>query len=100
MFHIHIESLEVSAVYWYCARETSCCDHMCTVHGQLALLKIVMSTSKELTAARLNDLILGLFSRAPTSETLDHAVRYLSTWNGSECVLIQCLTENSLAKNI
>lgn len=33
---------------------------------------------------KLNDSILGVFSKFPESERLDHAVRFLSTWNGSE----------------
>lgn len=42
-------------------------------------------TSKPiLTAARLNDAILGCFAHVKPSETLDHLVRYLGTWSGSE----------------
>lgn len=44
------------------------------------------SISKKLTTQRIDDLVLGAFSLAPTSETLDHAIRYLSTWSGSEYV--------------
>ncbi|TFK49947.1 hypothetical protein OE88DRAFT_1632182 [Heliocybe sulcata] len=40
--------------------------------------------SKPLNLTRLNDLILGSFSLVPPSETLDHLVRYLSTWSGSD----------------
>ncbi|KAL5535828.1 hypothetical protein ACEPAF_3922 [Sanghuangporus sanghuang] len=43
-----------------------------------------MSGSKDLAFAFLNDSVLGAFGRAPTSEKLDHAVRYLSTWNGTD----------------
>ncbi|KAH8102777.1 hypothetical protein DFH11DRAFT_1715450 [Phellopilus nigrolimitatus] len=51
-----------------------------------------MSFSKPLSLSKVNDLVLGAFSKAPTSETLDHAVRYLSTFGGSEyvaCHIIQ-----------
>ncbi|KAI0044164.1 hypothetical protein FA95DRAFT_1497534 [Auriscalpium vulgare] len=40
--------------------------------------------SKPLTLARLNDLTLGAFANVAPSETLDHLIRYLSTWSGSE----------------
>ncbi|RDB25918.1 hypothetical protein Hypma_006765 [Hypsizygus marmoreus] len=43
-----------------------------------------MSLSKPLTLARLNDLILGTFSHLQPSETLDHLVRFLGTWSGSD----------------
>ncbi|CAG7852594.1 SubName: Full=Uncharacterized protein {ECO:0000313/EMBL:CCA71460.1} [Serendipita indica DSM 11827] len=36
------------------------------------------------TTAKANDLILGVFSRLPPSPELDHAVRFLSTWSGSD----------------
>ncbi len=42
--------------------------------------------SKPLTLARLEDLTLGAFAFLPRSETLDHLVRFLSTWSGSESV--------------
>ncbi|KAJ7494605.1 hypothetical protein B0H11DRAFT_2002546 [Mycena galericulata] len=42
-----------------------------------------MSRSK-LTLARLNDTILGAWSSVPPSEKLDHLIRYLSTWTGTE----------------
>ena len=42
--------------------------------------------SKPLTLARIEDLTLGSFALVPQSETLAHAVRYLSTWSGSESV--------------
>ena len=41
-------------------------------------------SSKSLTPARLNDAILGCFGRLQPSDTLDHLVRYLGTWSGSE----------------
>lgn len=34
--------------------------------------------------ARLNDATLGAFALFPPSETLDHLVRYLSTWSGTD----------------
>ena len=40
--------------------------------------------SKPLTSAYLNDTILGCFAHVKPSETLDHLVRYLGTWSGSE----------------
>lgn len=40
--------------------------------------------SKSITLSRLNDLSLGLFALVPPSETLDHLIRYLSTWSGSD----------------
>lgn len=39
---------------------------------------------KAITLARLNDAILGAFAHVQPSETLDHLVRYLGTWSGSE----------------
>ncbi|PCH42056.1 hypothetical protein WOLCODRAFT_137663 [Wolfiporia cocos MD-104 SS10] len=41
-------------------------------------------STKSLTLARIEDLTLGSFAFVPTSETLDHLVRYLSTWSGSD----------------
>ncbi|KAG6857406.1 hypothetical protein H0H87_004768 [Tephrocybe sp. NHM501043] len=43
-----------------------------------------MALSKPLTLARLNDLILGSFASVQPSKTLDHLVRYLGTWSGSD----------------
>ncbi|KDQ57330.1 hypothetical protein JAAARDRAFT_35956 [Jaapia argillacea MUCL 33604] len=40
--------------------------------------------SKPLTLAHLNDATLGAFALVPSSETLDHLLRYLSTWSGSD----------------
>ncbi|KAF7972476.1 hypothetical protein HWV62_17900 [Athelia sp. TMB] len=40
--------------------------------------------SKSRTLARLSDVTLGAFALVPSSETLDHLVRYLSTWSGSD----------------
>lgn len=40
--------------------------------------------SKPLTLARLSDNTLGSFAFVPSSKTLEHLVRYLATWNGSE----------------
>ncbi|KAG8831246.1 hypothetical protein FRC17_003442 [Serendipita sp. 399] len=52
-----------------------------------------MSTSKPDVLAEANDLILGAFSRVPPSPELDHAVRFLSTWSGSDKFFM--LLENS-----
>ncbi|KAF8525899.1 peroxisomal biogenesis factor 11 [Hysterangium stoloniferum] len=41
-------------------------------------------SSRPFTLAKLNDIILGAFANVPESQTLDHAVRYLSTWSGSD----------------
>jgi hypothetical protein len=44
-----------------------------------------MSTyAKPTTVSRLNDTVLGAFSRFDHSPTLDHLLRYLGTWSGSE----------------
>ncbi|KAJ7158843.1 hypothetical protein C8R46DRAFT_402399 [Mycena filopes] len=43
-----------------------------------------MSRSKSLSLARLNDAVLGAWSSVPPSETLDHLLRYLSTWSGTD----------------
>jgi hypothetical protein len=40
--------------------------------------------SKPLTVARLNDALLGCFVHVNPSATVDHLVRYLGTWSGSE----------------
>jgi hypothetical protein len=45
---------------------------------------ILMSSLKPLTLARLSDNTLGSFAFVPSSKTLEHLVRYLATWNGSE----------------
>ncbi|CAL1717045.1 unnamed protein product [Somion occarium] len=41
-------------------------------------------SQKNSTLSQLEDTILGVFSHVPSSETLDHLVRYLSTWSGSD----------------
>jgi hypothetical protein len=46
------------------------------------------NTRKALTVDKLEDITLGAFSNLRPSETLDHLIRYLSTWNGSECVIL------------
>jgi hypothetical protein len=45
---------------------------------------MTMAKSKPLTADRIEDMTLGAFSNLPPSETLNHLIRYLSTWSGSE----------------
>src|ERR1700735_239749 len=42
------------------------------------------NTYKPLTLDRIEDLTLGAFGNLPPSETLNHLIRYLSTWSGSE----------------
>jgi len=42
-----------------------------------------MSSSAK-TLARLEDLTIGSFALVPSSETVDHLVRYLSTWSGND----------------
>ena len=54
-----------------------------------------------LSVTRVNDLVLGAFAHVPRNEQLDHAIRYFSTWSGSECVLsilrqLLALTRTSL----
>ncbi|TDL19882.1 hypothetical protein BD410DRAFT_791503 [Rickenella mellea] len=43
---------------------------------------------KSLSLSRLSDVTLGAFAFAPSSEVLDHAIRYLSTWSGSDKLLM------------
>ncbi|KAL0569497.1 hypothetical protein V5O48_012465 [Marasmius crinis-equi] len=43
-----------------------------------------MSYSKPATLSKLTDATIGCFSRLPPSEFVDHLVRYLSTWSGSD----------------
>ncbi|KAK7033057.1 TPR-region domain-containing protein [Favolaschia claudopus] len=43
-----------------------------------------MSRSKPLNLARLNDAVLGSWSSVPPSKTLDHLLRFLSTWSGTD----------------
>ncbi|KAI6042587.1 hypothetical protein EDC04DRAFT_3108713 [Pisolithus marmoratus] len=40
--------------------------------------------SRAHTVARLSDATLGAFAFVPSSATLDHLVRYLSTWSGTD----------------
>ncbi|KAH7097378.1 peroxisomal biogenesis factor 11 [Auriculariales sp. MPI-PUGE-AT-0066] len=44
--------------------------------------------SQGVTLAKANDAVLGAFGRARRSEDLDHVVRYLSTWSGSDKLLM------------
>ena len=62
------------------------CPYPSATERPSALLATTMSSSKPLTLARINDLTLGVFANAPTSKTLEHAIRYLGTWSGSESV--------------
>ncbi|KAI1796954.1 hypothetical protein LXA43DRAFT_985278 [Ganoderma leucocontextum] len=43
-----------------------------------------MALSKPLTLARIEDLTLGAFANVAPSQTLDHLVRFLSSWSGSD----------------
>ncbi|KAH9167835.1 hypothetical protein EDB89DRAFT_1995071 [Lactarius sanguifluus] len=42
------------------------------------------TTYKPLTAERIEDMTLGAFGNLRPSETLNHLIRYLSTWSGSD----------------
>lgn len=42
--------------------------------------------SKPLTVAKLEDITLGVFAYVPTSRTLEHFIRYVSSTAGTECV--------------
>ena len=55
-------------------------------------------SSKSLTPARLNDLVLGCFGRLQPSDTLDHLVRYLGTWSGSELRIMSFIDYGVLIK--
>ena len=46
--------------------------------------------SKPLTLAQLEDVTLGAFAFVPTSETLAHLIRYLSTSAGNELSRMRC----------
>jgi len=45
---------------------------------------MTMANCKSLTADRIEDMTLGAFGNLPPSETLNHLIRYLSTWSGSD----------------
>jgi hypothetical protein len=46
-----------------------------------------MSTARRRLVNRIEDVTLGAFGNLlQPSDTLNHLIRYLSTWNGSECV--------------
>jgi hypothetical protein len=45
-----------------------------------------MSIARKRLVNRIEDITLGAFGNLQPSETLNHLVRYLSTWSGSECV--------------
>lgn len=42
------------------------------------------SSLKGLTLSRVEDLTIGSFAFVPSSETVDHLVRYLGTWSGND----------------
>jgi hypothetical protein len=56
------------------------------------------SKSLALTLARLNDVTLGCFGRLQPSDTLDHLVRYLGTWSGSELRIMSFIDSRVLIK--
>ena len=45
-----------------------------------------MSNTRKHLVNQIEDITLGAFGNLQPSETLNHLLRYLSTWNGSECV--------------
>jgi len=45
-----------------------------------------MSNTRKHLVTQIEDVTLGAFGNLPPSKTLDHLVRYLSTWSGSEYV--------------
>ena len=55
-------------------------------------------SSKSLTLAHLNDVTLGCFGRLQPSDTLDHLVRYLGTWSGSELRIVSFIDFRVLIK--
>ena len=46
----------------------------------------IMSAARMRLVNRIEDVTLGAFGNLQPSETLNHLIRFLSTWNGSECV--------------
>ena len=55
---------------------------------------------RSLTPAHLNDVILGCFGRLQPSDTLDHLVRYLGTWSGSELRITSFIDCRVLIKHL
>jgi hypothetical protein len=47
-----------------------------------------MSNARKHLLTRIEDVTLGAFGNLRPSETLNHLIRYLSTWSGSECVFL------------
>jgi hypothetical protein len=45
-----------------------------------------MPSARKQLVNRIENLTLGAFGNLQPSDTLNHLVRYLSTWSGSECV--------------
>jgi len=54
--------------------------------------------SKPLTVARLNDALLGCFVHVKPSATVDHLVRYLGTWSGSELSIFLLQSRHAVLK--
>ena len=59
--------------------------------AELPALTPMSRLSKPDPVAYLNDTVLGAFIHVPQSETINHLVRYLSTWGGSELRNLKCL---------
>jgi hypothetical protein len=64
-------------IAFYCCSVQTCHSHY-----------TIMSTSRRRLVNRIEDATLGAFGNLQPSETLNHLIRYLSTWNGSECVYL------------
>ena len=71
-FRLYLADFSISYWYYVVTRFRLCTTTMSAV------------SSKPLTLARIEDLTLGSFAFLQPSETLDHLVRFLSTWSGSE----------------
>jgi hypothetical protein len=54
--------------------------------------------SRPLTVARLNDALLGCFVHVKPSATVDHLVRYLGTWSGSELSIFLLQSRHAVLK--
>lgn len=80
--HQVLPSQACSAYIWKssAAPPFSCNSFLPLQHSKMS------GTMKAYPLSRVEDLTLGSFAFVPTSATLDHLVRFLSTWSGSECV--------------
>jgi hypothetical protein len=59
-----------------------------------------MSTARRRLVSRIEDVTLGAFGNLQPSDTLNHLIRYLSTWNGSECVYFFSPSFNSISTGL